>query len=358
MKNNILTIQDGLIDTPLISIALPVYNGKVYLADAIDSILAQTFKNFELIIIDDGSTDCSLEILRRYQALDNRIVLISRENKNLVNTLNEALKISKGKWFARMDQDDIALPHRLERQLLYLESTGADVCGSMVNFIGSGNRNTLNMYVSDRAIKVDMLFRSPFVHPSVMMRTELAAKLRYDLAFDKAEDYDLWVRGAEYGWKMANVPEVLLLYRIHDDQTTAKFADTMQNLRSKIQKRFWNFTTKKSGLGLPYIQQVLYMINGKEADLKVANKLFGWLLSQYVGEARQALVNNINRLYLKASLRHQDAYNKWLELGIYSKFYYNYWFRFKFLTVYYFVGDMGNKRFDFFKKLYNSYFRK
>ena len=140
------TVSDAKVGenaTPLISVAMPVYNGERYLAKAIDSILAQTFADFELIIIDDGSTDNSLQVLHEYQKRDARIRLVARENRNLATTLNDLIDLARGKWIARMDQDDIALPHRFERQLQWLEETGADICGSWVKFFGTTDRRIL-----------------------------------------------------------------------------------------------------------------------------------------------------------------------------------------------------------------------
>src|SRR6185369_4386478 len=139
MKANFLDAQIDHIAVPLISVVLPVYNGEKYLAEAIDSILGQTLTDFELIIIDDGSTDNSLAILKQYKQRDNRIRLIARENRNLATTLNDLIDLAQGEWVARMDQDDIALPHRFEKQLQWLEQTGADICGSSIRFFGTSD---------------------------------------------------------------------------------------------------------------------------------------------------------------------------------------------------------------------------
>ena len=205
---------------PLISVVLPVYNGEKYLVEAIDSIREQTFKNFELLIIDDGSTDNSLAILKSYQRLDQRIQLIARENRNLATTLNDLIDLSQGEWIVRMDQDDISLPNRIERQLEWLEQTGADICGSWVELFGISHKYILKHSQTDQSIKAELLFGAPFAHPSVIMRSALAKKLRYDKIWEMAEDYDLWERAAHSGWKMTNVQEVLLLYRQHAKQIT------------------------------------------------------------------------------------------------------------------------------------------
>ena len=234
---------------PLVSVVLPVYNGQKYLAEAIDSILAQTFVNFELIMIDDGSTDESPQILRVYERLDARVRVIVRENRGLATTLNDSIDIARGEWIARMDQDDIALPQRFERQLEWLEQTGADICGSWVRFFGSYDRRIWKGYQTDLAVKMDLLFRSPFAHPSVMMKAVVAKQLRYSKEFDKAEDYDLWVRAALSGHQMTNVPEVLLLYRKHATQITNVSSSKQRSLANERKAAYWESMTELLGIG-------------------------------------------------------------------------------------------------------------
>ena len=116
----------------LISVVLPVFNGDKYLSEAIESILNQTYINFEFIIINDGSTDGSLTIIENYRVKDNRIVVISRENKGLIASLNEGIRIANGGYIARMDQDDLSLPTRLEEQVKFMDSNQLDICGTYV----------------------------------------------------------------------------------------------------------------------------------------------------------------------------------------------------------------------------------
>ena len=309
------TRNDGK-SAPVISVVLPVYNGEEHLSEAIDSILAQTFTDFELIIIDDGSTDDSLALLKRYQQRDERIQLVARENRNLATTLNDLLDLARGEWIARMDQDDVALPRRFERQLQWLERTGADICGSWVKSFGSWDRRTWRGYQSDAAIKIEMLFKSPFVHPSVMMRANLAKLLRYDKTCEKAEDYDLWVRAAQAGWKMSNVPEVLLLYRKHATQISTNSSIKQQNISGKIQKRYWAFMTSLLGLRQESAQEVLNLIDlHVRPEMDAVDATFAILLQQNHGEARKAVMNNISRLYLKVAADHSDITARWDRLN-------------------------------------------
>jgi glycosyltransferase involved in cell wall biosynthesis len=301
---------------PAISVVLPVYNGEKYLSKAIDSILAQTFSDFEMIIIDDGSTDGSLRLLREYQKRDARIRLISRENRNLATTLNESIDIAHGEWVARMDQDDIALPQRFERQLRWLEKTGADITGSWAKHFGSWDRRICRRYQSDDAIKMDMLFKSPFVHPTVMMRTKLVKQERYDKRFEGAEDYDLWVRAAQAGWKMSNVPEVLLLYRMHASQITTQSSNRQKNLGEEIRRRYWTFVTDLMRLRPEGALEIFNLgQSNAKPNIDVVDETLNDLLLHNQREARAAIMDNISRLYLRVCADDPNVAARWCKLN-------------------------------------------
>lgn len=311
MKNS--TVEKK--DVPLISVLLPVYNGELYLDEALESILTQTFTNFELIIIDDGSTDTSRNIIKKFKARDSRVIVVFRKNKGLAMTLNESMKIARGKWLARMDQDDIALPNRLERQINLLEQTGADVCGSWVRFFGSGGRRVWKCYQTDQAIKMDMLFRSPFAHPSVLLRTDIAKKFFYRQEFDKAEDYDLWVRLACAGIKMTNVQEVLLLYRIHPSQTSFVSLVEQRQLTAKIQRHYWKFVMKR--LHSIYSGQDVISLTTMhgQPNMDIVELTLSELLEKTHGEALRAMMNNISWLYLRIAANTPDILSRWNRLN-------------------------------------------
>lgn len=339
---------------PLISVALPVYNGEQYLVEAIESILAQTFADFELIIIDDGSTDNSLAILKHYQLKDLRIRLVEQENQNLASTLNNILDLAQGQWVARMDQDDIALPHRFERQLQWLEQTGADICGSWVKFFGSWDRRTFKPYESDQAIKMDMLFKSPFAHPSVMMRTDFAKQLRYDKCCEKAEDYDLWVRAAQAGWKMTNVPEVLLLYRKHGSQITTATVVKLQKVSKLIQTRYWSLIADTYGFNPDSAREIVNLFYAVEpSDMDVVDKTLNILLQDNQGEAKQGLINNISRLYLKTAAEHPKMSTRWEKLDCQLSFGLNLFMRFKFFIISSLNIRYGSSLYTTIRKIYN-----
>ena len=208
----------------MITVLMPVYNGSPYLPDAIESILAQTFFNFELVAIDDASTDRSAAILAAYGEKDGRIRFFRNdENQGLIATLNRGLDLARGEYVARMDQDDVSLPQRLERQIAFMENhPDVGVCGTWVRTMGERDETWAYPSGSDE-IKCSFVFESVLAHPSAMLRRSHfgAGGFRYDEGFSHAEDYALWARCAKV-MEFANIPEVLVEYRIHADQTVRR----------------------------------------------------------------------------------------------------------------------------------------
>lgn len=293
---------------PIISVVLPVYNGAEFISDAVESILAQTFINFELIIIDDGSTDATLEILKKYENLDNRIILVSRKNEGLVRSLNEGVELARGEWIARMDADDISLSNRFERQLDFLEKSKADVCGSWIKYFGAGDRRVWKTYQSDMAIKMDMIFKSPLAHPTVIFRANLLKKMHYGMEWEFAEDYDLWARSAMAGLKMVNVPEVLLNYRRHAGQISTATYSKQQFFGKKVIKNYCVFLSKQLGVNEELLNGLLLQnsltSNFDNLDLElVVEKLF----MGATDEAKSAILQGISRICYTLALDHWNV---------------------------------------------------
>lgn len=304
--------------TPLIvSVILPVYNGEKYVEEAIRSVLDQTFKDFELIVINDGSVDCTLTILERLRSEDDRVVIVSRENRGLVETLNEGISLASGFWIARMDADDIARPNRFERQLQWLAQTGADICGSWIQFFGTSDRRVLQHPEADDAIKAGMLFGSPFAHSSVMMKTELVSRLMYRKGWETCEDYDLWERAVHAGWKMTNVQEVLLSYRLHNSQVSTTSSSIQRELAQKIRYRYWNFKCESLGIQTAWIKQVLSLreTTVNTIDMDSVDAVFNTLLSQFDGAVRATIFHHMTRLYLRAAGNCRDIVARWTQLN-------------------------------------------
>lgn len=216
----------------IISVVMPVYNGQKYLSEAIDSILNQTFINFEFIIIDDGSTDKSEEIILSYN--DKRIVYIKNEtNLQIVESLNRGISIAKGKYIARMDADDISLPQRLEKQLLFMEKNpNIDVVGTWYETFGD-KHEVFYPLKRDCEIKAKLLFDSAFAHPTVMIRTTSLSHLKYENQYNKVEDYALWISMSSTS-TFANLPEVLLRYRYHRNQTMQQYESTQEKIAKHL----------------------------------------------------------------------------------------------------------------------------
>ena len=214
--------MDTHITHPKISVVLPVYNAEAYVDKAIESMLHQTYADFELIVINDGSTDRSLEIVRSYA--DPRIKVVSRENRGLVASLNEGIALAQGEYIARMDADDISLPQRFEKQVALLDAMPTvAVCGTWADVIdaqGAVKGDYTYPPINTKAIRAYVLRHNPFIHPTVMMRKNVFEKVGgYWKAFKHVEDYELWTR-IVFAYDVANIPEKLLHYRVTDEGVT------------------------------------------------------------------------------------------------------------------------------------------
>jgi len=211
---------------PTISVIMPVYNAEKYLVESIESILNQSLKNFEFIIINDGSKDKSLGIIKKYAKKDKRIILLNNSrNLGLQKTLNKGLEVARGKYVARMDADDISLPKRLEIQFNYMEDhLEIFLVGSSAIVIdGNGNRlGIFKKFNNSSRIKKKLRKVNCIVHPSVMFRNN---QIAYREKFKTSEDYDLYLRIISSGKKITNLSDPLLMYRI----TSGSFVSTMPN---------------------------------------------------------------------------------------------------------------------------------
>jgi glycosyltransferase involved in cell wall biosynthesis len=195
-------------------VLLPVYNGGAVLSDSIKSILDQTYRNFELIIIDDGSTDDSASIIREFD--DARIRSYNQRNRGLAGTLNRAIELSTGEYIARQDQDDLAYPQRLAKQIEFLETRPHCAMVGTWASIWTGEREASRVHrhpTDSLVLKFELLFDNPFVHSTIMVRKSALAKVGfYDELRQPPEDYELWSRIARK-FEVANIPEILEIYR-------------------------------------------------------------------------------------------------------------------------------------------------
>lgn len=212
---------------PVVSVLMPVYNADRYVAQAIESILDQTLQAFEFIIADDGSTDASLAVVKKYAARDPRMRVMSRANRGIASTRNEMLFQAKGEFIAAMDADDVAFPDRLARQVEFLQQNPDVVCvGSSYQLIDEADRLLLTCFEvpeSDGEIQQQLLAGLGGIHqPTVMFRRSPAVSLGgYDETLPVCEDLDLWMRLGEVG-KLANLKQPVVQYRLHASSISAR----------------------------------------------------------------------------------------------------------------------------------------
>ncbi len=206
--------------TPCISVVVAVYNGVKYVSEALESILAQTFGDFEFIIVDDGSTDGTLPILQRFASKDPRVIVISRPNTGIVGALNDGIAKARGEFLARMDADDVCFPQRFERQVVYLrehpECVGVGTFVQTIDPYGSVLDRLVHETEHEPIDRELMTGRGfAIVQPTIMMRADAVRRVGgYRKQWQHSEDLDLFLRLAEVG-KLHNIPEYLLQYRIH-----------------------------------------------------------------------------------------------------------------------------------------------
>lgn len=325
-----------------VAVLLPVYNSENNLREAIDSILSQSFPDYNFYIINDGSTDSSEDIIRSYT--DNRIIYLkNNQNKGLVFTLNKGIDAITEKYIARMDADDIAFESRLELQLKYMEDHPACiVCGSQTETFGEESYLS-NLPVTFSDIKTQLIFNSPIAHPTTIIRTEALKKnqIYYSDQIPHMEDYHLWLRLSDIG-ELHNLTYPLLKYRLEG-----------QNISIK------NWSTREKRLMLIYKKILMDLeIEPDEDNLRLHLELGGNTKSILdIGKLKkyseQLIVQNhkINR-YSQSSLENyiqvlwQKAFFKVVDFGFWETL--KYWFQSKAVSrvqLNYFVGMYKSKFF-------------
>jgi len=289
---------------PLVTIFMNTYNGEKYLDQSIRSILSQTYTNFEFIIMDDCSTDSSVNIIKSYT--DPRIQLIANQ-KNMGHTygLNYALENATGKYVANMDQDDISLPIRIATQVEFMEThPNIAMCGTWVKTIGSGRGYVNRLFTDPEDIKANLLFYSSIAHPSVMFRKSDtdAYGFRYkELGGVIDSDYSMWVEMTN-SCLIANIPKVLFRYRINPLGLSHTYSTEQRAGAANIKK------IQLEKMGLRPSDEDLVIHNATRPEYKndigsFLKKSENWLLK--IIEA-----NNVSRIYKAESLR-KVIYRRW-----------------------------------------------
>jgi len=226
---------------PLISVVLPAYNCASYLPQAIESILAQTIADFELLVVYDASTDNTLEVIERYAAKDSRVHLVHGEQKRLVGALNLGIATASGQFIARMDADDISLPTRFALQLSLMQDKGLDFCGTQMLMIDEKARamQEVPMPITPDLITITLACTVPFAHGSVMMRKHFLQthQLQYQ-AGSAAEDYEFWCRAYHLGARFGNVDQFVFQYRYLQQSLSKVHAKIVQDHTSLLRRQF------------------------------------------------------------------------------------------------------------------------
>jgi glycosyltransferase involved in cell wall biosynthesis len=224
---------------PKVTVLMSVYNGERYLKKAVDSILNQTFRDFEFLIINDGSTDSAVEILKSFR--DPRIKIINnKKNIGLTKSLNKGLRLARGEYIARQDADDISLPQRLEKQVEFLDkNTKTALVGSWTEVIDEyGEAMEIWQSLSQsHLLRWRLLFKNQFTHCAIMLRKNAVMQLGgYSEELSSAQDYDLWSK-ISFSWELANIPEVLVKWRKWQKNISTTHRAKQLEIAKKISRR-------------------------------------------------------------------------------------------------------------------------
>ena len=294
-----------------VSVIMSVYNGEIYLRETIDSILNQSHKNFEFIIVNDASTDKTQEIITSY--IDHRIIYLKNES-NIGQTLsrNKAISKAKGLYIIQTDADDISLKNRIEKQIEYMEfNTDLILSGTWAKSIGNGKNYIIRQLTNPEEIKINLLFRTSITHSTLIIRKK--AFNDYMLAYKEfsdskvyGEDYQLYVETSRIG-KIGNLPEVTVLYRRHESQVTEKNIEVQKNHVKNIienQLRFLEMNYTKNDI------ETLLMV---KKYLFIGNPNFLFRLETIFRKIRKA--NNKKNIYNDKDLKKVFG-DVWLETSI------------------------------------------
>lgn len=267
---------------------MPIYNGEKFLKEAIESILKQTFSDFELLVINDSSTDNTEKIILSYK--DKRIIYLKNDqNLGLIKTLNKGLEIAQGEFIARMDHDDISVTNRFEKQLeVFATNPEIGVCGTWFTLFGKNQLNEIIKHpINPEDIKIALLGSCVLGHPTVMFRKIALANLRYDNDYNFCEDFEFWTRLSRIT-KIYNIPESLLNYRFHDtnlsilngdlqwENTKKTIGNQLQHINLEINEQIirfcWSlFSNQNFNLSTAEFMKVVNFANLLEAKNKQVN---------------------------------------------------------------------------------------
>lgn len=261
---------------------MPAYNSERYLSNAIESILNQTYNNFEFIVIYDESSDNSLKIVKKYMQTDNRFLLVTGEKKGLIGALNQGIEKASGKYIARMDADDISLPDRFDKQIEMMENDNADICGCHFYYINETGKyiDAVICPLTRESFLMYLTLNVPFAHGSVMMRRAFLKdnNLKYGSTLKHAEDYGLWIDFFNSGAIFCNVDDFLFKYRSWSSSISKAKLGKLKADRGYMQKRFILQNSEKCLNSCSNILNNYKKLTVREKDFLI---LFAYLLSKY-----------------------------------------------------------------------------
>jgi glycosyltransferase involved in cell wall biosynthesis len=300
-----------MVNPPTVSIVMPVYRSDIYLEEAIESIIKQTFNDFELLLIVDKPTFETRQIIKKYLQRDNRISAYYHETRlGLIDSLNYGCRIAKGKYIARMDSDDICLSKRLEKQIKFLEQhPDIGIVGSFIESINDKGHilNKIQVPSNPKAVRFGLIYYDCIVHPSIVIRKNILNQLNcYSKNAFYVEDYDLWIRASTIT-DIANIPEVLLKYRIHESNTSiSNLSLQEESTIVLIQRNINNFYYNCS---LEDIKNFREMFRGSRLkDVNTVKRISKLVKMIYQGYLKSTLlddkeINSIKHEYSKLILK-------------------------------------------------------
>ncbi len=327
-----------MIKNGLVSVVMSVYNDSKYLSSAIESILNQTYNNLEFIIVNDGSTDKSFEVIHKYAKLDSRIVLVSRANKGFTVSLNDGVKISRGNFIARMDGDDISHIDRFEKQVEYMmENENTDILATYTKVIDEDNdieyankcEKNYNFDFDDNNVEQILLARCAIAHPTVMFKADVIKKLLYNESFFATEDYEMWLRALYNGYKIHKLKKKLFTVRRHN-MSKSVTKDLLNNaalcevITCKFEYIYNKYLINNRqikcliwGCGIGGVK--VYEIIRKRNNINV----IGYIDTYKKGEFNDLKIHNPNEIanldydyiFIATSLGEKDAFKKLKELN-------------------------------------------
>ncbi len=278
----------------LISVLMPVYNAELYLVDSIRSVLDQDYKEIEFIIVDDGSTDGSADVIQSFAKEDERIIFLEKESSGIVDALRHGFKHIAGDYVARMDADDICVNYRLTTQMRFMEENKLDLCGSSMRLFGNSSRIKKYPETHDELISNLGFYGKSIPHPTLLVKTEVLQQHFYTEQFPYAEDLALWLDIAfNSKFRLGNCPDVLLNYRVHDKQISKERKE--KQLEST--KKATNYFLKKLSLAFTYEELNANYVLSKSRKKSTFQDLLCY--SGFVRKFGACLdANNISRKFL------------------------------------------------------------